>query len=659
MLDTLKDFIKTLNKKEKIIIIASMSALAAVLICVVVLLAFCGAAKHTHLYQYRMERVDGKFNVIGKCFGEEGDCRKPEIVMSNVEVETETTPSTCTVQGTVVYTYVCEDGTKLTEMDYLDLTEHTLNGVVASTLANADGSYNKDIPGVALAANTNYVCEGTAKGYYNCEICAELVSIDIFKPHDVVEVTGVAATCTTGGTMINECKDCKAKLEGEKAIAALGHNYKYQLDIANSTLAYSCQREGCNVSATETVTGYTVTSTVSATCDVPARTVYKVTTATGTYENVVVDGKTLPHKLGGKDTENGSEHAYGTPGIKYFADSEIECGKTIRAYFNCEVCQGIVEVKVNKPDHNYTLDWSTLTKPDYKNAGSIHYKCNNADCKLFMNIILPAVLTSGEGKNATVTAAATELKGETAKYSYTEPIFNVIIEIDEVISSAKLEHNYTYALTDTTVQVGTEVKGTCSNAGCVKPEISGTVDQIISSTVAQATCVSPAGSEYRVILNNGEELTLRISGGTTLGDHQLNGQDASTFENSDGTYYDSVPGIKIFGGTKLNCDETASGYYTCTACKGVVQVTVKGEHSSYTVKDITVPTTETTGTATLYCAECKTSQAITLGKIVTTGEGKNADEVNETSAATIYDYTYVISADDKIVFRITVPKTAA
>ena len=449
------------------------------------------------------------------------------------------------------------------------------------------------------------------------------------------------------------------KLEGEKSIPALGHNYKYNLDIANSSLAYSCQREGCAVSATETVTGYTVTSTVSATCAVPARTVYKVTTAAGTYENVVVDGKTLPHKLGGKDTESGSVHEYGTSGIKYFADSEIECGKTIRAYFNCEVCQGIVEVQVNKPDHNYSLDYSTLVKPDYKTAGSVHYKCTNADCKLFMNIVLPAVVTTGADKNATVTSAATELKGETAKYTYTEPIFDVKIEIADVISAPKLEHSYSeYVLEGGEIAKGTTVKATCSNAGCPKPEINSKIAEATITDSYAATCKGPAGVTYDILLENGDRIKLDRSLGTTVGDHQINGQDGSSFKNSDGTYYDSVTGIKIFGGTKLNCDETASGYYTCTACKGVVQVTVKGEHS-YTVKDITVPTTETTGTATLYCGECKTSESITLGKIVLTGEGANAKKVNETSAAIVYDYTYKINADDKVVVRITVPKTAA
>ena len=273
---------------------------------------------------------------------------------------------------------------------------HYLNGSVASSLANADGSYNYDVAGIKLFQTNTYVCNGTAKGYYTCEQCYNIININVFKPHIAIESIATMPTCEKEGTLVTVCDDCNTLLNGEKTVAALGHDYKYELDTASFSLSYACQREGCDESVTKSVATYVVTSGTAATCKTPETICYKVTTTNGdVYENVAIYGKTLPHKLNGQDTFSDTEYDYGTAGIKYFADSVIECGKTIRAYFNCEVCQGIVEVQVNKPDHNYSLDYSTLVKPDYKTAGSVHYKCTNADCQLFMNIVLPAVVTTG------------------------------------------------------------------------------------------------------------------------------------------------------------------------------------------------------------------------------------------------------------------------
>ena len=667
MLDTVKDFFKSLNKKEKIIVISSMSALAVVLIAVVLLISFCGRAKHQHDYQYNIELKDGKFNVIGRCFGEEGECSKRDVLFADVKpTVSSSVEATCKNDGQIIYTYKQDE----TELNYIatvpQLAEHKLNGKFASELANADGSFNFDIPGVKIFSDTSYVCNGTVNGYYVCADCFEVVNISVYRTHVPTQVPGVLATCVTTGTLVNICKyeNCRASLEGVSTVPALGHIYEYKLNISadnGSSVSYKCKRTGCTEGATETVVSYIITGSTSATCISPSVTVYKITTASGkVYENISVEGTTVPHKLAGKEVESGSVHDYGTPGIKYFADSEIECGTTTKAYFDCDVCKDKVEVKVTKPDHNFgDLDYTTLIPPTLNSKGSIHYPCTNQDCSFFVNIDLEKVIVSGQDQNATVVSAATELKGEVVKYKYTHPIFDVTVEIPEIISSPAIGHNYTYALEGNSVGIGAVVKGRCNNVGCRKPEIEGKISQIVKSVITNATCKNPAGSMYEVVLESGEKLTLKISSGTTLGDHQLNGVDAGTLANYDGSYYNNINGIKIFRSVELHCDDTADGYYRCEACNELVSVLVKGVHK-YSLKVDTVPTESSVGTGTLSCSACSNvGGSITLDKLVLAGASKNATKVSESASAIVYDYTVRISVDDKIVVRITVPKSAS
>ncbi len=664
MIDTLKVFFKSLNKKEKIIVISSMSAFAVVLIAVVLLISFCGAVKHNHKYDYIMEMQDGKFNVIGKCFGEEGECNKPDVFIADVKATASTTKNpTCIAEGETVYTYT-HDNKELTYTVSTPVVDHRVNGTLAGELANADGSFNYNVPGVYILTDDD-VCEGTVSGYYTCEDCNGVVSIQVYKPHIAVERPGIPATCTTTGTRKIVCDDCGIALDNDITVPALGHDYSYTLTIDSgsaSELSYKCLRDDCHESKTEAVTSYSVTGSTVGSCAAPAKTVYKVTTASGkTYENIVVDSKErIPHKLNGKDAKDTYE--YGTPGIQYFADSNIICGTTFPAYFICDVCKniegndGMVNVQVAKPDHVYYLDYSTLVKPDYKTAGVIYYRCTNIDCTLKLEIKLPKVIVSGAGKNADIISPATEDHGEIAKYKFTNELpFDVTVEIDEVISAPAIGHNYTYSLVGDGVAVGAEIKGTCSNSGCSKPETKNRISQIVKSVITKATCVSPAGSSYELILDNGQKITLEISSGTTLGDHQLAGVDGSSLQNYDGTYYDNIKGIKIFGNGPLDCDATENGYYQCEACGGLVSVTVKGAHS-WNVEVVTAPTLTAAGTATLTCADCDYVDTLVLNKIVLDGANKNAKKLSESSAAIVYEYTVDISIDDSLVIKITVPK---
>ena len=131
----INEFFKSLKPKEKIVVISSIAALGVVLIGVVLLIAFCGTEKHIHNYDYKLELVDGKFNVVGECKVE--DCNKPEVLFANVKAEVESTKAaTCTEKGETVYTYT-HDGVALKYTEQLDAVDHMYSG---KTLADAVGA---------------------------------------------------------------------------------------------------------------------------------------------------------------------------------------------------------------------------------------------------------------------------------------------------------------------------------------------------------------------------------------------------------------------------------------------------------------------------------------------------------------------------------------
>ena len=94
----------------------------------------------------------------------------------------------------------------------------------------------------------------------------------------------------TPESIIEKVKNAGIVGMGEKIVDALGHDYKYKLDSANSALTYTCQREGCNDSKTESVASKTVIGSTPATCSESATTIYKVVTSNGkTFDNVVIE----------------------------------------------------------------------------------------------------------------------------------------------------------------------------------------------------------------------------------------------------------------------------------------------------------------------------------------------------------------------------------
>ena len=130
-------------------------------------------------------------------------------------VKTSIVKSTCSVQGTITYSYKL-DGKIVTAVEKLELAPHTLNGEAVK-----EWCLDYDlVPGLKLFAGANLVCGTTVSGYYFCEVCDEAVSVDVEKNHrgswtwteKDADGNFIVPTCYNGAERVMaECLDCGCK----------------------------------------------------------------------------------------------------------------------------------------------------------------------------------------------------------------------------------------------------------------------------------------------------------------------------------------------------------------------------------------------------------------------------------------------------------------
>ena len=146
----MSEIFSSIRLKDKLTIAGAMAAVAVVLATLVGILTFCTADRHTHIYDYALQKnADGGFSVAGICTVE--NCEDPYYSEKNVQgvnVLSAVSP-TCVKEGNIVYTYNCNGVTlKLTET--LPITAHmyeyekTDNGgkVLISGMCKVDGCSN-------------------------------------------------------------------------------------------------------------------------------------------------------------------------------------------------------------------------------------------------------------------------------------------------------------------------------------------------------------------------------------------------------------------------------------------------------------------------------------------------------------------------------------
>ena len=156
----------------------------------------------------------------------------------------------------------------------------------------------------------------------------------------------------------------------------------------------------------------------------------------------------------------------------------------------------------------------------------------------------------------------------------TDPVLEITVEIAEVISAPKINHNYIYRLVSDSVYVGATVQVMCSCEWCGNSVVDNKVVKIVDSTHRHATCVSFETSRYTVLLSNGKttEFTITIEG--VYGDHQLNGGSVTA-----GTIHPyPTEGVKFLVNSMPTCNQEDTAYFFCEACDNVVVTESYGPH---------------------------------------------------------------------------------
>ncbi len=565
--ERINEILKKLKPKEKIAIIVSMSALAAILLGLVLLLAFCGADKHKHSYICTLEMVDGKFTYTRSCTVK--DCDQPYYEEKDAKATVESVKDpTCGTKGEIVYLYSYQ-GSEARYTEYTPVTgKHTLNGKPIEESLNEDGSINFGIPGVGLASgeSTDRPCGTVVKGHYKCDGCGQLAIIDVAFGHRQGNKVIKEANCLEPGSQQAVCRDCGEKLADPTEIAPLGHNYNFELKQTN--LVGECTRHDCSENFKADVSTLDVVATTKATCAKLATTTYKVKTNDGqTIEATVeIPGVLAEHTLNGVDyttlaNEDGT-FSHTIPGIQFHTGHTM-CdtpGDEFNASFKCEVCGQRKQVRIATTGHNNALNYSTVKKPSFTEEGHIDFKCTNDNCGVFLRFKLPVVVI---GRNAEIISQNTANNSVTVKYTNAAD-FGQTVELTITISNDH-EHNYTYSLNEKK----TVLTGVCTVSGCLNPNYLAEVTNVTpTGNVIPATCASGKIVEY-ICTANGKALTFSTVEGDPSGEHLLNGEVAKTGDS----FKFGTEGIKILKNQTIT-DGKGKGYFICEECGKLVNVDV-------------------------------------------------------------------------------------
>lgn len=585
--EMINEILKKLKPKEKIAIIVSMSALAVILLSLVILLAFCGADRHKHVYDCILEKVDGQFNLVGMCTVK--DCEDPELVVRGVNPATEVTKeATCGIPGEIVYTYTHKGNTG----KYVEKTEitgkHTLNGKPIEELLNEDGSINSDVSGVRLAVDGNYPCGSIVKGFFECESCERPALVDVYIVHKGLVIGTDFADCETEGAEQEICTNCGAELGEPTPTAPLGHAYTFELqqEGGKSNLVGTCQRAGCTNPdyLVEDITDLKEISKTQSTCAAPGVTVYQYVDKDGKKVEVSIISSEKPnHILCGVDAttlaDADGHYDYKQEGVKMFAGKVAECGKLTGAYYICEECTQLVRVEVTKPGHTMKLDYSTVTNPTAINKGKISYRCYNEDCTASLTITLPVITL---GTNAVIITDATATSDAIVKYTHTVSDFGVEVEL-EIPFSTDHDHVYKYTLEEKSGQ--TNLVGFCTVSGCPTPEYrEDNITDLQLMKEIPATCLYGKTSEYTCLTSSGKKVTFQISDDKPTGDHILNdvvAKGTQVVQVEDRGEIVTVlafeygqEGINVFSSQSLEPNTTVKGYFRCEYCGETVLIWV-------------------------------------------------------------------------------------
>ncbi len=323
------------------------------------------------------------------------------------------TPATCEAEGVVEYSYTKAGVTYKVEVETPKIA-HTLNGELADTQVNADGTFSHTVENLKLFAGGELAdCDAddpTTPGYYKCQACEEVVYVTIKTEHTPVnpEIT-TKPSCETAGVKTYTCEACEKPITEE--VAALGHNKVYDLehvelgikldldgDSEDETyywiLHTNCDRDNCDdddgidVEPKQYFVEAKEVGKVNPTCYSAGSVTYAVEVG-GVKTQVTLPLGKVPHTLNGKyETEyhfvvgGVTTIKSSVTGIKSFADDDFECEDVVHGYYECSVCKAadqeetIVYVQVYQ-EHSLVLSGDQYVAPTCEVEGSA--LCSHCD----------------------------------------------------------------------------------------------------------------------------------------------------------------------------------------------------------------------------------------------------------------------------------------
>ena len=192
---------------------------------------------HDYEYTLTAKSQEDVFDIIGKC--KRSGCTDPDFSKKDVKAYLkEDVAPTCEKLGQKIYEYKEGDAAVTFTVEYGKLTSHTLNGVYADTLQNKDGSFNEDIGGIDLFANSSVNCGSLTNGYYDCEVCTEKVPVQVEIRHDYTYFTSapllINPTVTTAGKATIVCRSCNKNFEVVLPKVEIGKNAVVVSETATS-----------------------------------------------------------------------------------------------------------------------------------------------------------------------------------------------------------------------------------------------------------------------------------------------------------------------------------------------------------------------------------------------------------------------------------------
>ena len=200
----LNDALRSMKSKEKVTVIASMTAVAALLVGIVVMIAYFSGATHVHKYDGKLEFSQGQFNFIAKCTDE--NCENPDLYIENVNATVFSTKApTCLTYGEIVYAYEYEGCIVKCAME-TDKSGHALGGVEMDL--NKTYKYYEDIFQNRLNISTNIPCNSTGEGSFVCDVCHQQQSVNVVSENHkfYFEITKLP-TAQNEGKAIYKCRN--------------------------------------------------------------------------------------------------------------------------------------------------------------------------------------------------------------------------------------------------------------------------------------------------------------------------------------------------------------------------------------------------------------------------------------------------------------------